>query len=159
MLADANPSVTEFQRDLAGSDSNIGFLLIQTRKPDEALKFFQAALAIGAKLADANPSVTRFQSDLATAYLNLGSALAETGAPADGLNSYRAALAILRSMVQQHPESHDFASQLSVTLHDVALIHMDAMRFAEARDALLQAVELQRRALFPTPLVRHIVNP
>ena len=45
-LADANPTVTQFQRDLAATDNNIGALLTAIGKPAEALKALEAALAI-----------------------------------------------------------------------------------------------------------------
>ena len=78
---------------------------------------------------------------------NIGSTLTEIGKLDEALNSYFAALAILRRMIRELPESVDLASQMGVTLENVALIHMKAHRFAEACDALREAVEKQQRAL------------
>ena len=57
-LADANPSVTEFQQDLANTHENIGNLLSATGESFGAGEAHGKALAIRQKLADANPSVT-----------------------------------------------------------------------------------------------------
>ncbi len=57
-LADANPGVTEFQRDLSVTHNNIGIVLAETGKPEEALTAWRKQLAIHQKLVDANPAVT-----------------------------------------------------------------------------------------------------
>jgi serine/threonine-protein kinase len=149
-LADANPAVSEFQGDLARSHNNIGAMLGVTWKPAEALKSFQAALAIRRKLADANPSISAFQSEVAGSHNNIGLLIA-TGKPADALKSFEAALVIQRKLVREQPGSPDFASALGGTLYHLALIDLDAKRFVEARDGLLQAVDCQRRALTSNP--------
>ena len=82
-LANANPSITEFQSRLAGSYNNVGLLLQETAKPAEALKAYESALAIQRKLANANPSVSQFQSRLADNYNNIGLLLQETAKPAE----------------------------------------------------------------------------
>jgi tetratricopeptide (TPR) repeat protein len=71
-LADANPAVSEFQTGLAWSHGNIGNLLKDTRKPEEALREYRQALAIQQKLADANPAVTELQTGLAWISSNIG---------------------------------------------------------------------------------------
>ena len=59
-LADANPAVTEFQRDLAAATTASAALLRRHGKPAEAAEVVEA-LAIRQKLADDNPAVTEFQ--------------------------------------------------------------------------------------------------
>ena len=63
-LADANPSVTEFQSDLASSHYNIGNLLSETGQPAEALKAYESALAIRRKLVREHPEFFDFASAL-----------------------------------------------------------------------------------------------
>ncbi len=60
-----NPSVTEFQSELAASHVNIGNLQRNTRQMEPALKSYGKALAIRERLVRDNPRVTEFQSDLA----------------------------------------------------------------------------------------------
>ena len=61
----ANPTVTQFQSDLATAIRHRRPAEGTPVSPAEALKAFESALAIRQKLADANPTVTQFQSDLA----------------------------------------------------------------------------------------------
>jgi serine/threonine-protein kinase len=112
-LADANPSVSAFQRDLAITHNNIAILLRDTGKPADALKSHKAALAIRTKLADANPSVTAFQLHLANSHNNIGILLSETGKPADALKSYRGALGILMKLAEANPSVSEFQSELA----------------------------------------------
>ena len=63
-LADANPTVTQFQSDLARSQNNIGALLDDFGRLAEAINAHESAVAILQKLADANPTVIEFQSNL-----------------------------------------------------------------------------------------------
>ena len=71
-LADAHPTVTKFQSDLAMSQSSLGNLLSVTGALPEARKAYEAALAIQRKLADAHPTFTQYQSDLARSHNALG---------------------------------------------------------------------------------------
>ncbi len=65
-LADSNPTVTQFQDNLALNHLNIGSLLRASGKPTEAMMSYEAALAIHQKLADSNPNISEFQNGLAT---------------------------------------------------------------------------------------------
>ena len=58
-LADDNPAVTEFRKNLAWIINTLGFFLWTTGKPAEAEAEFRNALALLQKLADDNPAVTR----------------------------------------------------------------------------------------------------
>ncbi len=78
-LADANPSVTEFQLDLALSHMSIGIVLSETGDPVGARRRYDKAIAIQQKLADANPNVTSSRHDLANGHSNLGLLLSKTG--------------------------------------------------------------------------------
>jgi serine/threonine-protein kinase len=118
-LADADPSVSEFQRDLASSHGNIGNLLSTTGKPADALKSYQAALAIQTKLAHANPSVSAFQSDLAGSHNNIGNLLSVTGKPADALKSYEAARELWTKLADADPSASAFQSDLAGSHYNI----------------------------------------
>ena len=89
-LARENPTVTQFQCDLANSHNNIGKLLSETGKPAEALAAHEQARAICERLVRDNPTVTEFQSELAASHNNIGILLRETGKPAEALAAHRA---------------------------------------------------------------------
>ena len=63
-LSDANPTVIDFQAALAGSHDNVGIMLRQAGKTDEARKAGELALAIRRRLVRERPDSTRFMSAL-----------------------------------------------------------------------------------------------
>ncbi len=115
-LADANPTVTSFQSELAFSHMNIGGIMMDTGKPAEALDAYQKALAIRQKLADANRTVNSFQNDLAakSATNAIGLLfLSQTGKPAEALEAYQKALAIWQKLADANPAVSSFQSDLT----------------------------------------------
>ena len=58
-LADAHPTITEYQSDLANSQINLGLLLSATGAPAEARKAYEAALAIQQKAGTGASRVSR----------------------------------------------------------------------------------------------------
>jgi serine/threonine-protein kinase len=141
-----------------------GLLKKATGKLADALKSYQAALAIQRKLADANPSDIDLQGDLAKCHVAIGGLLFEAGKPAEALNSFRAALAIRKNLAQAHPESPELASQVTLALNSLVALDTRAKRFVAVRDWLREAVEWDRRALasnasnpkYRRELARHI---
>ncbi len=114
-LADANPSVTEYQSDLTATLNQIGVALASQDKPAEALKWYEKARAIGQKLADTNPLVTEFQSNLAFIWNNVGIALEKMGKPAEALAAYDRAQAITQKLVVANPSITEFQRVLAMS--------------------------------------------
>jgi serine/threonine-protein kinase len=131
-LADANPTVTEFQSDLAQSHNNIGFDLFQTGKPTEGLQELQKSLAIRQKLADANPAVTQFQRDLAGSHHTIGHVLRETGKPAEALPEYQKALAIRQKLADANSAVTQFQSDLAGSHSNIGIVLRETGKPAEA---------------------------
>jgi tetratricopeptide (TPR) repeat protein/tRNA A-37 threonylcarbamoyl transferase component Bud32 len=139
-LADANPSVTQFQAELAGAHNNIGIVLSQMGKPAEALAAYRHALAIRQALADASPAVTLYQTGLATIHHNIGIVLSETGKRAEALEAHRHALAIQQKLVDANPAVTEFQSDLLTSRQSIGLLLFETGKPAEA-------LELHRQVL------------
>jgi serine/threonine-protein kinase len=150
-LARDNPNVPEFQLGLGMIHNNIGILQSRTGHPGQALKSFGKALAIRERLARHNPSVNKFQRGVALMHFNIGELESQTGQPDRALDSYGKALAIRERLAIDHPSSLDEASDLGATLNNMAMIDIDANRFAEARSRLHQAISWQKKALAANP--------
>jgi tetratricopeptide (TPR) repeat protein len=60
-------------------------------------------------------------------------------------------MVIWERLAREHPESPDNASGLGATLNNMALIDLDAKRFAQARGRLEQAITWQKRGLAANP--------
>jgi tetratricopeptide (TPR) repeat protein len=132
-LADANPSVTDFQRDLAMSHHNVGTELWMTGKPAEALASYEKALAIRQKLADTNPSVTQFQLDLALSHNDICWCLSQTGKPAEALASVEKSLAIQQKLADANPAVTQFQRELA---HSQVAVGVELMETGKPAEAL-----------------------
>jgi tetratricopeptide (TPR) repeat protein len=150
-LVDANPTVSEFQSDLAISHTDIGNILRETGKPTDALKSYETALAIQMKLADANPSVSRFQRAVALSRYNIGTLLSETGKPAEALKSHEAALAIQRRLADADPSVTDFQRELAHSYSNIGVLLNDTGRLADARKPCEAALAIQKKLLREHP--------
>ena len=152
-LADANPSVSEFQSDLANSHNSIGILLEATGKPAEAMEAHQSALAIRRKLADANPSVSEFQSDLALSHNNIGILLKKTGKPAEALKAYEASLAIGQKLADANPTVNEFQGYLAYSHNNLGILLSDTGKPTEALKAYESALAIQQKLADANPSV------
>jgi hypothetical protein len=59
-LVDANPTVPDYQTDLAKAHNNLGRLLAREKRFAEAFTAIYAGLAIRTKLVEANPKTTEY---------------------------------------------------------------------------------------------------
>ena len=85
-LADENPSIPQYQNELARSLHNFANLLRATgQRGADALEFLKKAGAIWQKLSDANPTVTEYEHALATVYFNVGWMHSEAGQNGEAL--------------------------------------------------------------------------
>ena len=146
-LTRETPTLQKRQSDLAAVHNNIGFLMMEMGKPTEAISSYTRGIEIQRQIVRENPDNPHSQSLLAVFHLNIGGAQSRTGQPAEATASYMQAREIQERLVEKHPESLDFASHLGGTLNNIASLDLDAKRFTEARDTLLQAIKWQRRAL------------
>jgi serine/threonine protein kinase len=155
-LADASPTVTTFQSDLAASHNNIGVLFSATGKPAEALAAHGKGLAILQRLADANPAVTKFQSNLAGNHYNIGILLSATGKPAEALASYERALAIRQKLADANPAVTQFQSDLAGNHNSIGFLLSTTGKPTEALASYGKAVAIQQKLADANPAVTQI---
>ena len=144
-LADANPSITQYQRDLAATDVNIGLLFSNTGKPAEALRAYEPAKSIQQRLADANPSDTEVQRELALSHNNIGIILMESGKSAEAQRSYEAARAIRQKLADANPSVTLFQQDLVSTYNNIGNLLKTTNRPAEARKSFLSALAIEKK--------------
>jgi len=118
-LADANPASPELNSELAWIHHNIGYLLMRTGEPEEALVAYQKALDIRQKLASANPAVTEFQRGLAWSYYNIGALMNEMGKHQDMLEVYQKSLDIRQKLIDANPSIAQFQREFADSLLDI----------------------------------------
>jgi serine/threonine protein kinase/tetratricopeptide (TPR) repeat protein len=157
-LADANPTVIQFQSELAESHDTIGSALAYMRKPADALKQYEGALAIRQKLADASATVIQFQSDLATSHDKIGLLMTETGKPAEALKAYEAALAIRQKLADANATVIEFQSDLATSHNKIGFLMTKTGKSAEALKAYEAALAVQRKLADANPNVIQFQN-
>jgi tetratricopeptide (TPR) repeat protein len=152
-LADANPTVTAFQKVLAESLNNIGNLLSETGRLADALKAHESALTIQQKLAKANPSVTEYQRGLAGSHNNIGNRLSATGKPADALKAYESALAIWQRLADGNPSVTEFQGDLAGSYNNIGVRLFETGKPAEALKAYQSALAICQKLASANPSV------
>lgn len=151
-LADNNPSVTQYQKDLALVRNSIGYLLKQTGQPQEALQSFQKALDIRQKLANDNPTVTQYQRDLANSHNNIGIQLRQMGRPAEALQSYQKGVAIQQMLAEVNPTISAFQDDLALTHNNIGNLLSETAP-ADALKSYEQALEIRQKLSNDNPTV------
>ena len=141
-LADAYPSVTQFQQDLALSHNGIGLLLSATDDTSKALAEYGQALTIRQKLADTNPKVPDYRNDVASCHSNTADVLRRLGQNAEAREGYERAIAIRERLVQDHPEVTMYRSGLASSVRRRGLAQLNSGDLAGAAADTRRAMEL-----------------
>ena len=94
-LVDANPAVTDYQRELAASLNLIGHTQGDIGQTDEALQSLEKGRAIAQKLVDVHPARNEFYSALGYIYNAMGLLQWRTGHMKEALQGARGRAATL----------------------------------------------------------------
>jgi hypothetical protein len=149
--ADANPSVTWFQSDLAQHHYGVGCMLSKTGKLEAALESHFKAVAIRQKLADANPANTQIQTDLAWSYHNIGNLLSQTGKPEEALTAWRQAAAIWQKLADANPANTEFQRWLAWRHNDIAGVLSKTGKSEEALTEFRKALAIYQKLAGANP--------
>jgi tetratricopeptide (TPR) repeat protein len=149
-LARENPSVTEFQRDLAASHYETGKLQSETGHLDAAFQSYANALAIGERLERQNPSVNELQRDLAQIHSSIGSLHRDTGHPELALESYGESLAIRERLARGKPDVTEFQDELAKSFNNIGnvqlgILHNDTGQLDQAFESYSKALAIRER--------------
>jgi tetratricopeptide (TPR) repeat protein len=155
-LADANPAVTEFQKDVANSHYNIGNVLDELGRPAEGLQEYQKALAIRQKLAVANPADTALQFNLGYSHNNIGFVLLRSGKPSEALKEFQQALAIKQNLVDANTAVTEFQLSLSRGHYNIGNVLSQTGKQAEALQEYQKALVIQQQLAGANPTVTAI---
>ena len=157
-LARENPSVTQFQSDLATILSRIGRLQIVIGRQTEAMAPIEQGRAIRERLAHQNPSVTQFQSDLAASHANIGYLQHSMGQPTEAMAAFEQALAIRERLVRGNPSVTQFQNELAYNHHQIGLLKYESGRATEALESQEQARAIWERLARENPSATEFQN-
>jgi tetratricopeptide (TPR) repeat protein len=128
-IAAEEPTNPEFQTNLAATDQQLGRLLAETGKLDEALERFRRAAAIVEKTRAALPKVPGIDHDLASTYMVIGELARKANRTADATRGFRSVVDILTRSTATNPKS-PAADWLMLTVSHGRLGEMDQARAA-----------------------------
>ena len=148
-LADDNPAIPSFQRDLADSLLRIGWQLAQAGKTDEAIGYYTREEAIRQKLAEASSATPEDRDSLANCQTNMADVLRRSGRLDEALAACERALAVREPLVEAHPEVRDYRAGLGETYLRLGQVRCDMENLAGAAAAWKRALRELRREQVP----------
>jgi tetratricopeptide (TPR) repeat protein len=131
-VTSADPSNTDWQRDLSVSYNRIGDVLMDQGNLPEALKSFRAAFAVAERLAKAAPNNTLWQQDLSISNERLGDVYFKQGNLHETLEQYRASLNRMVPIRDADPSNMALQRFTSVTLNKIGDVQVAQGNLPEA---------------------------
>jgi tetratricopeptide (TPR) repeat protein len=150
-LADANPTVTGYDSDLALTHNNIGTVLGRTGKPQEALTEWRKALAINQKLAVAHPAAPQFQRALASTHMNIGNLLSQMGKLEEVLPEFQHVLAIRQKLANANRAVLDLQSDVADSHSSIGYLLSRIGKPTEALQSHQQAIAIRQKLADANP--------
>jgi tetratricopeptide (TPR) repeat protein len=133
------------------SYNNLGDVLVPRGNLPEALKSYQAGLAIAERLAKSDPGNAGWQSDLRVSYDNVGNVLMAQGNLAEALKSYQAGLAIAERLAKSDPGNAGWQRELSVSYSKLAVAYGKSGDEPKVLQMLRQGREIMARLTSLSP--------
>jgi serine/threonine-protein kinase len=124
---------------LAGTLNNIGILLRDTGRPDEALATFNESLRIEEELAAARPSEPSYRERLGRFLNNVGLLHRTAGRYDAARTALERSRSIREALVAGRPDSAPYRNDLAVSLINLGGLYLQAGRTADAREAWVRA--------------------
>jgi tetratricopeptide (TPR) repeat protein len=142
-LARENPSVTDFQRDLAMSLINIGNLQSEAGRPAEALASYEQARPILERLAREHPESPEFASDLGGTLHNLARIDLDQRRFDEARDKLRRAIESQRKALAAYPDHPNYRRFLANHLINLIRAAEGLGHAAEAAEARRELDELR----------------
>ena len=128
-----------------------GLFWSHKEREDEALKSYQADLAIAERLAKSDPGNANWQRDLSVSYEKVGDVLVQQSNLAEALKFYQASLAISERLAKSDPGNANWQRDLLVSHWKLASVFRDQGDQEKAIDALRQGREIMARLVSLSP--------
>ena len=144
-LAARDPQDRTHRHELASCLNNLGILLKNTGRRDEARVAFEDALRLQARLAEEKPGERQPQEAAAAGYVNLGNLLQESGQMAAAAAAYAEALRRYRRLAETAPEVTSYQQGMATCHNNLGGILLNQGRREEAVPHLEQGLAVRER--------------
>jgi CHAT domain-containing protein/Flp pilus assembly protein TadD len=138
-----------YEPDVAMTLNNLGNVLSDLRRLEEAEGAYREALGIYRRLADKEPQV--YEPYVAATLNNLGSVLRDLRRLEEAEGAFREALEIYRRLAEEMPQVYE--PDVAATLNNLGNVLSELRRLEEAEGAYREALEIRRRLADKEPQV------
>jgi len=140
-----------FNTWVAGTLNNLGALLSDMGRPEDAKTRYERALEMREALLATDPQSSVYQSWVATTLNNLGALLKNMGRPEDAKTRYERALEIYEALLATDPQSSVYQSDVSMTLNNLGALLSDMGRPEDTKTRYERALEMREALLATDP--------
>ncbi|HUV83525.1 MAG TPA: tetratricopeptide repeat protein, partial [archaeon] len=140
-----------FNTWVATTLNNLGALLFDMGRPEDAKTRYERALEMREALLAIDPQSSIYQSWVATTLNNLGTLLSDMGRPEDAKTRYERALEIYEALLVTDPQSSVYQSDVSMTLNNLGALLSDMGRKEDAKTRYECSLELYEALLATDP--------
>lgn len=145
-LVRGQPLNLVYQRDLARSYNNLGYLAARHEHWGEAEPVYQDAIAIQTHLVKAAPAVAAYRRELALSRNNLAMVLARVGQSQEAEDLFALASDTQEQLLEHNPDDVPALAALAGISNNLGVIHKERGSRDQAERAFRRAVVLQQRA-------------
>jgi tetratricopeptide (TPR) repeat protein len=140
-----------FRHELALCQINLGNLLRQAGRTDEAAQAYRQAVALLEKLAAGPSAGADYRLFLARSHINLALLLEENSRPQEAEQAYRQALALYEKLAAKSPDRLQCGNELALCLRNLGHLLRQTGRPDAAAQACRQAVAAAQQAVKLAP--------
>jgi serine/threonine protein kinase len=139
-LAYENPTVTEYEWDLARSYHGLAYHLSDSKEFEEAIEALQHAIPHLKKLVRLSPDVPDYREILGACLSNTGHNHFKSGRQAEALQFFREAADVGTMLVQQFPDVPKYRRNLGVSYHNIGNESQKMGQLEAAESALMKCL-------------------
>ncbi|NQV25372.1 MAG: tetratricopeptide repeat protein [Rhodopirellula sp.] len=147
VLAEADPSDAQKQRDLAVSFERLGQVSLAVGKTDDALKYFSDELVIAERRMKADPSDVDAKRFTSVVYNFLGDVFLKLGRTDDALTQFQDGLTIRRVLAEADPSSAEKQRDLMFSHNKLGEVEVQAGRYETAKGHFESGIEVLDRMI------------
>ena len=147
----AQPSVPEYQGDLAKSYGSLGYIQSEAADSNRAADFLRVAIELGSRMAAEQPDDPDLQEILATFYITLGAIQSNTADRNGAADLFRRAIAIFSKLVTARPDVQGDYPGLARSYNNLGIIQHGAGDRQGAVESYLRSIEVGSKLLAAQP--------
>jgi len=144
-LLDQQPANIDWQRELSVSFEKVGDVQVARGNLPEALKSYQAGLAIADRLAKSDPGNAGWQRDLSVSFEKVGDVQEAQGNLPEAMKSYQAEFAILDRLAKSDPGNAGWQRSLAVSFEKVGNVQVAQGNLPEAMKSYQAGLAIRDR--------------